>query len=337
MDVLITGAAGYLGRAVTARLLAGADLCDADGRAFRPHRLILADIVPVAENPAAALPAASTPAAVDAPRCEIRTGSLADPEFVAGLVGPELGAVFHLAGIVSGAAEADFEAGLAVNLDGSRRLLEALRADRSGRRIRLVHASSIAIYGVPLPARIDDDTQPWPTLSYGMQKLATELLITDLSRRRLLDGRSLRLSGVLVRPPIANGALSGFNSDLIREPLAGRPIVSPVSPAATLWVLSLARTVDNLLHAMRIDADAYGAQRGLLLPAVAVSIAEIVDALVAIAGPEVRRLVGYAPDPAIEPAFGRWPKPFTATRARGLGFVVDDGIAAIIDAYRRMR
>ena len=170
-----------------------------------------------------------------------------------------------------------------------------------------MHASSIAVYGAPLPDRIDDDTAPWPTLSYGAHKLAGELLIGDMSRRGLVDGRSLRLSGVVVRPAQPNGALSAFNSDLIRETLAGRPVISPVSPGATIWLQSIGRTVDNLLHAMALDPQALGPQRAVLLPAVACRIDEIVDAIGRIAGVEATRLVTYRPDERIEPMFGRWP------------------------------
>lgn len=326
MDVLITGAAGFIGRALVARLLAGASLRDGDGQPLRPSRLILADLV---------VPAASSfpRGGGDAPelvRCE---GDLSDPDFVATLVGPGTACVFHLAGVVSGAAETDFERGLRVNLDGSRALFDALRADRMiNHTVRVVHASSIAVYGQPLPTRIDDATQPWPTLSYGAQKLACELLIGDLSRRGLIDGRSVRLSGVLVRPPVPNGALSGFNSDLIREPLAGRPVVVPVSPEATIWIQSLSCTVSNLLHAMNLDASALGAQRAVLLPALAVSVGEIVDAIGAVAGAEAKRLVSYRPDPSIEPMFGRWPAPFVATRGVELGFASDPDVASIVRA-----
>lgn len=346
MDVLITGAAGFIGRALVARLVAGAELRDAAQRRYRPTRLILADrVAPSAGNdpggdpgndPGTAPTGADDPAVrpPTRPAVVVRQGDLADRDFVASLVGPDTVAVFHLAGLVSGAAEADFDAGLAVNLDGTRALLDAMRADRTGRPpMRLVHTSSIAVYGQPMPTRIDDDTAPWPTLSYGMQKLACELLIGDLSRRGLVDGRSVRLSGVLVRPPIANGALSGFNSDLIREPLHGRPVVAPVSPAATIWVQSLARTVDNLIHAMTLDAAALGHARAVLLPAVAARIDAIVAAIGEVAGADAMRLVSYRPDPAIEPMFGRWPAPFAATRALRLGFGVDEDAAAIVRDY----
>jgi nucleoside-diphosphate-sugar epimerase len=342
-DVLVTGAGGFIGRSLVARLQAGATLCDGRGQSFRPRRLVLCDTARPEQPPP--LEAAqqrqsrpsrpSRPGPDGGPVLDWRVGSVADRDFVESLADEETACVFHLAGIVSGAAETDFDAGLRVNFDGTRNLLETLRLraglpNGSPGPVRLVHASSIAVYGAPTPARIDDDTQPWPALSYGAQKLASELLIGDMSRRGLLDGRSVRLSGVVVRPPQPNGALSAFNSDLIREPLAGRPVVSPVSPAATIWLQSIGRTVDNLLHAMALDAGRLGAQRAVLLPALACRIDEIVDAVATVAGADAARLVSYRPDDRIEPMFGRWPRPFTATRALDLGFGVDDDLVSLI-------
>jgi nucleoside-diphosphate-sugar epimerase len=331
MDVVITGAGGFIGRALVSRLQAGATLHDSQGREFQPRRLVLCDTAP----PRSGLDRSG---GSGGPLLDWRIGSVADPDFVASLTGPETACVFHLAGIVSGAAEADFDAGIRVNLDGTRNLLEALKqlGDAPGRDsgpVRLVHASSIAVYGAPVPARIDDDTQPWPTLSYGAHKLASELLINDMARRGIVDGRSVRLSGVVVRPPQPNGALSAFNSDLIREPLAGRPVVSPVSAGATIWLQSVGATIHNLLHAMALDPAALKLQRAVLLPALACRIDEIVDTVARVAGEEARRLVTYRVDDRIEPMFGRWPRPFTATRALELGFRVDAGLETLISDY----
>ena len=159
--------------------------------------------------------------------------------------------------------------------------------------VRLVQTSSIAVYGAPIPARIDDDTQPWPTLSYGAHKLAGELLINDMSRRGLVDGRSVRLSGVVVRPRQPNGALSAFNSDLIREPLAGGRWSRRCPPAATIWIQSIGQTVDNLLHAMNSGRRRVRSQRAVLLPALACRIDEIVDAIGEGCRCRRRRLVSY--------------------------------------------
>lgn len=332
MNVVVTGAAGFIGRALVARLRRGAILRDASGREYLPDRLVLCD---TGDDPQAT---GAAPATVrDTPRTVWRKGSVVDRDFVSSLVDRETAGVFHLAGIVSGAAEADFDAGIRVNLDGTRNLLDAVRAQAGDRVVRLVQASSIAVYGAPLPARIDDDTQPWPTLSYGAHKLAGELLIGDLSRRGLLDGRSVRLSGVVVRPAQPNGALSAFNSDLIREPLAGRPVVSPVSRRATIWLQSLVQTVDNLLHAMNLDAPSFGQRRAVLLPAIACSIEEVVDAITQVAGKNTAALVEYRPDDRIEPMFGRWPRPFTAVRGLELGFGVDPDVLTLVRNYAQGR
>ena len=178
-------------------------------------------------------------------------GDIADPAHLDRLfaAGP-FDRVFHLAAIVSGAAEADFDAGRRVNLDATIGLLDHCRAQarRGGPVVRLVHTSSIAVFGTPLPARIDDATEAKPSLSYGTHKRVAELLIDDATRRGELDGRALRLSGVVVRPALPNGALSAFNSDVIREPLAGRDFTCPVGPDATIWVASRHSAVANLLH-----------------------------------------------------------------------------------------
>src|SRR4051812_22420581 len=210
MNVLVTGAKGFLGSALVDALRVG-------------HCVVATDR---------------------------DDGDIADPAHVRKLFETPIDRVFHLAAVVSGAAEADYDAGRRVNLEATQSLLEACRAQmrRGGPVVRFVHASSIAVFGTPLPARIDDTTAPAPTLSYGTHKRVAELLIDDLSRRGELDGRALRLPGVLVRPVLPNGALSAFNSDIVREPLAGREVTCPVSPEATIWVASRRTAIANLLH-----------------------------------------------------------------------------------------
>ncbi|MGZ8260981.1 MAG: NAD-dependent epimerase/dehydratase family protein, partial [Caldimonas sp.] len=223
--------------------------------------------------------------------------------------------------------EADFDAGRRVNLDATIALLDRCRAQalRGGPVVRFVHASSIAVFGTPLPARIDDATAPAPSLSYGTHKRVAELLIDDATRRGDLDGRALRLSGVVVRPPISNGALSAFNSDVIREPLAGRAYECPVGADATVWLTSRLAAVANLLHLAEVDGAAIGAQRAVTAPALAISIGAIVAALgrVDAAAPACIR---YTPQPAIEAQFGRWPRDCSFARVESLGLV---GVASI--------
>ena len=239
--------------------------------------------------------------------------------------------VFHLAAVVSGAAEADFEAGRRVNLDATIGLLDRCRtqARRGGPVARFVHASSIAVFGAPLPARIDDATEPRPRLSYGTHKRVAELLVDDATRRGELDGRALRLSGVVVRPPLANGALSAFNSDVMREPLAGRDYVCPVGADATIWVTSRRAAVANLLRLAQCDGAAIGAQRAVTAPALAVSVGEIVAALARVDAAAPAR-VRYRPQAAIEAQFGRWPRDCSFARAQALGLVGEASIDALI-------
>ncbi len=336
MELLITGAAGFLGRALAATLrtcpshlaaIAGVDPARA--------RLVLSDLVMPRDLAAAEAAATTSPLTV-----EWRCGDLADPAFARAIVGPETVAVWHLGGVVSGAAEADLARGLRVNLGATLALLEACRsrAAESGARadpVRFVFASSIAVYGAPLPPSIDDATPAVPAMSYGAQKLACEVLLADHARRGVVDARSLRLSGVVVRPPMPNGALSLFNSDLIRETAAGRRVVSPVSPQASVWIQSVDATVAQLCHAMAIDGNAFGPARSLLMPAVATRIADVVDEVGRATGRDTASLVDWRPDPAVEPGFGRWPLHFGATRARAAGFAADASLARIVAGHLR--
>jgi D-erythronate 2-dehydrogenase len=307
MRIVITGAGGFIGQSLAARLLS-------------PQAPVTIDRLTLTDRTA-------PPGTSDA-RATWHAGDITDPAFARTLIADDVDAVFHFAGIVSGAAEADFELGMRVNLDGTRHVLDACRA--LPRAPRFIYASSIAVYGRPLPDRIDDTTTPVPTLSYGAQKYACEQLINDYSRRGYLDGIALRWSGIVVRPPMPNGALSAFNSDIFRELLAGRPIVAPVSARACIWIHSIERCVDNLLHALALPTAAVGQQRALLAPAIAVTIDDIVEAVSTARGESVHKLIAYRPDPAIEPMFGRWPRQFTATRAASLGFRADQSLNEII-------
>ena len=298
--VLVTGAHGFIGRALVAALAAKGD-----------HEVLATD------------------------RAD---GDIADPAHVASLFARPVDLVFHLAGLASGAAEADFQAGQRVNLDAATLLLGACRRqiEAGGTVVRLVYSSSIAVFGTPLPARIDDATAPAPSLSYGTHKRVCELLIDDASRRGELDGRALRLSGVVVRPAGprgAKGARSAFNSDLLHEPLAGRDITCPVSAEATIWIASLPTTVANLLRLAEVDAAALGAQRAVTAPALAVTVAAIVAALGRVDGAAPAR-VSFAPDPHIEAQFGRWPLDCCFARAEALGLRRDVSLDAIVRAHR---
>ena len=292
MRVLVTGAAGFLGSALVAALRDGGRDVIATDRA---------------------------------------DGDITDPAHLDRLFAATVDRVFHLAAIVSGAAEADFDAGRRVNLDATIGLLDRCRAQkrRGGPVVRFVHASSIAVFGAPLPSRIDDATAPAPRLSYGTHKRVAELLIDDATRRGDLDGRALRLSGVVVRPPLANGALSAFNSDVVREPLAGRDYECPVGPDATVWLTSRRATLVNLLRMADVDGAAIGPQRVVTAPALAISIAEIGAALGRFDAAAPAR-VRYAPRPEIEAQFGRWPRSSSFARAESLGLARAPSIDALI-------
>ncbi len=292
MRALVTGANGFIGRALVAALDAGQDVVATDRD----------------------------------------DGDIADPAHLDRLFdAAPFDRVFHLAAVVSGAAEADFEAGRRVNLDATLGLLDRCRAQalRGECVVRFVHVSSIAVFGTPLPARIDDATAPAPSLSYGTHKRVAELLVDDATRRGELDGRALRLSGVVVRPPSRNGALSAFNSDVIREPLAGRDYACPVGPDATVWLTSRRAAVANLLRLAALDGAAIGAQRAVTAPALAVSVAEIVAALGRIDAAAPAR-VRFEPNAAIAAQFGRWPRDCTFARAESLGLVGAASIDALI-------
>ncbi|MBP8305896.1 MAG: NAD-dependent epimerase/dehydratase family protein [Burkholderiaceae bacterium] len=304
-SVLVTGAAGFIGRALS-RVLRADPLIAPDG-------LLLTD------------------RAIDGPGGV--AGDIADAALHQRLFVRPVDRLFHLAGIVSGAAEADFEAGLRVNLEATLALLECCRrqVQAGGPRVRFVYASSIAVFGVPLPARIDDHTAAVPTLSYGAHKRVIELLIDDYTRRGFIDGRALRLPGVVVRPPLPNGALSGFNSDLIREPLAGRSYTCPVGPLAITWLSSLPHVIGNLLRMSELPGDALGPVRTVNAPALAVSVAQIVAALAGLDAQAPAR-VRFAATPSAEltAQFGAWPLACAFERARALGLSADADLTALL-------
>jgi len=319
MRVLVTGAGGFIGLALV-DALAGAKT-DFFGAVPSDFSLALTDRV---ERPVGAPPGASW-----------TRGEIDDLALLDRLFDRPVDVVFHLAGVVSGAAEADYALGKRVNLDATIALLERCRAQvaAGGPVARFVYASSIAVFGTPLPARIDDATALEPTLSYGAHKRACELLLDDCTRRGFIDGRALRLSGVVVRPPLANGALSSFNSDVIREPLAGRSYVCPVSPDATIWIVSLKHTIANLARLAQVDGSALGPRRALTTPSLAVSIADIVAAI-GRADPAAAERIRFDPQPAIEAQFGRWPLDCSFERGRRIGLTCDTSIDDVIRTHR---
>jgi nucleoside-diphosphate-sugar epimerase len=252
-------------------------------------------------------------------------GNIAYPQFARSLITPDIDAVFHLASLVSGGAEQNFELGTKVNLDATRDLLEACRL--AGRCPKFVFASSIAVYGGV--DEVTDETPVAPRLSYGAQKLVCEILIDDYTRRGYVDGRALRLPAVLVRPGSPNTAVSGWTSALIREPLAGRDYVCPVRPDTRLACISLKKVIEGFVHAATLPADRLGARRTLLLTGISVSAQQMWDAVKDKATGKVR----FAPDPAIQPLMDRAPKKTFSKRSLDLGFPASASIEEIVREY----
>ncbi len=315
MRIVVTGAAGMIGRKLTERLV----LDGAIGDTAIAH-VTLSDIVEPTppENP---------PFAVDSVKADIGARDSAD-RLTAGR--PDV--IFHLGAIVSGEAEQDFDKGYRINLDGTRHLLEAIRA-LDAYRPRLVFASSIAVFGAPFPDPIPDNFFHTPLTSYGTQKAVDELLLCDYTRKGFVDGIGIRLPTICVRPGAPNKAASGFFSNIIREPLAGKDAFLPVSEDVMHWHASPRSAVDFFIHGAGIDGDAVGPRRCLTMPGVAATVAEQIAALRSVAGDRVADRIKRQPDEAIMRIVAGWPTRFSAERARELGFAADRDFAAIIRAH----
>lgn len=312
MDILVTGGAGFLGTRLIRALLAARDA----GRAGLPafDRIVSLDLVP---------------ASVDDPRVASRVVDIADPAAIMAEVRGEVAAIYHLAAVVSGQAEADFDLGMRVNVDGLRALLDAARA--LGSPPRFVFASSLAVFGGVLPPVVGDGQALVPASSYGVQKAIGELLVSDYARRGFVDGVALRLPTVVVRPGRPNAAASSFASGIIREPLAGIEAVCPVPPETRLWLSSPDAVVANLVHAATLAPMRGGA--AINLPGLSVTVAGMLDALERVAGRECRALVRERPDERIASIVCSWPGNFDVARSLDLGFVRDADFEAAVRQY----
>lgn len=315
MHVVITGAAGFLGQRLTHALLARGEL---DGRPLSRLTLIDRD-APVAPT--------------DRP-LEIvsRAMDITAPGALDSVLDARPDVIYHLAAVVSSAAEADLDLGLTVNFDATRALLEGCRA-RKLSTTRLVMASSVAVYGGELPDVLDDMTALTPQSSYGTQKAMCELLINDYSRRGLVDGRVLRLPTIVVRPGRPNAAASSFASSILREPLNGEAAVCPVSTDLELFVMSPGRVIEALTHGAEVPGDAFGASRSLMLPGITVSVAEMLDTLCEQGGEEALARVRHEPDARIAAIVASWPARFATRKAERLGFVGDRNFREIVEAF----
>jgi nucleoside-diphosphate-sugar epimerase len=311
--ILITGGAGMVGRKLMERLARDGVL----GGEPIAH-LSLADVV-VSDLPAGAMPGVETMVA-----------DLAEDGVAADLVSDRPDVIFHLAAVVSGEAEADFEKGYRVNLDGTRFLFDAIRTLGAKYCPRVVFASSIAVFGEPFPEVIGDDHSLTPLTSYGTQKAIGELLLGDYTHRRFFDGVGVRLPTICVRPGKANRAASGFFSNIIREPLIGEEATLPVPDDTRHWHASPRTAVEFLLHAATLGSDALGDVRCLTMPGVSVTVAEQIMALRRVAGDEAVRLIRREPDETVMRIVATWPRNFDTRRAHALGFRADADFEEII-------
>jgi len=260
---------------------------------------------------------------------ECVSGDLAASEVIAKALKPDTDSVFHLASVVSGGAEQDFDLGYRVNLDGTRHLLEACR--KLAKPPKLVFTSSVAAFGGKMPDVLDDSTTPTPQTSYGTQKVCCEYLIADYTRKGMLDGRSLRLPTIVVRPGKPNLAASSFASGIIREPLTGVDAECPVPDTTGVWILSPRRVVEAFMHAHDLPASAWPTNRVVNLPGITLSVREMLDAMGRVAGADVVKRVKFVPDQRIQNIVKTWPVRFRTDRANEMGFKAD---ASFEDAVR---
>ncbi|HKG75954.1 MAG TPA: D-erythronate dehydrogenase [Beijerinckiaceae bacterium] len=313
MHVLVIGAAGMVGRKLIERFAREGRLGES-----AIARVTLHDVV----DPT---PLAGAPFAVEA-----RASDFSEPGEAEQLVAERPDVIFHLAAIVSAEAEADFDKGYRINLDGTRRLFEAVRHVGGGYAPRLVFTSSIAVFGAPFPDAIGDEFLTAPLTSYGTQKAIGELLLADYSRRGFFDGVGIRLPTICVRPGKPNKAASGFFSNIIREPLKGEEAVLPVPDDVMHWHASPRAAVGFLIHAATMDTARLGDRRNLTMPGVAATVAEQIEALRKVAGDNVTKRIRRESDPTIQRIVAGWPRRFDARRACALGFEAEGSFEDII-------
>jgi nucleoside-diphosphate-sugar epimerase len=258
-------------------------------------------------------------------------GDLSEPSVLAAALQRDTASIFHLAAVVSGGAEADFDLGYRVNLDGTRALLEACRALAAPPKV--VYASSVAAFGGQLPEVLDDSTTPTPQTSYGTQKVIGEYLLADWTRKGMADGRSLRLPTIVVRPGKPNLAASSFASGIIREPLNGVVSECPVPDATGVWILSPKRVIEAFLHAHDLPASAWPSARVVNLPGITLTVGEMIDAMGRVAGKEVVERVKFVPDARIQGIVKTWPVRFRTERALAMGFRADADFESVVRDY----
>ncbi len=319
MQVLVTGGAGFLGSRLVNALLSRGSVITSRGDEESIDEILVADIAPPAQ-----------PFPKDK-RLKTRYGDFSEADAANQLINRNTGAVFHLAAIVSGEAEQNFDKGMHVNLEGTKKILEACRQQADCPRV--VFASSVAVYGGDMPDVIDDTTPLSPQTSYGSQKAMGELLVNDYSRKGFIDGRALRLPTIVVRPGKPNAAASSFASSILREPLQGAQINCPVSRKTGVWLLSPRQVVACFLRASDLAPDAWGASRSVALPGMTVTVEEMLEALSKVAGEDVAARVQFEPDPFIEKIVYGWPTRFSTERAEIMGFRADERFEDVVEAF----
>src|SRR6478609_251988 len=320
MKLLIIGAAGMIGRKLTARLVRDGKLA---GKAITHAHLV--DVI-APQTP----PNAPFTVALDA-------FDIAASYAASKLVAPRPDVIFLLASVVSGEAEADFDKGYAINLGGTHAIFEAIRREQTlsggAYKPRLIFTSSIAVYGAPFPEKIGDEFLAAPLTSYGTQKAICELLLGDYSRRGFFDGVGLRLPTICVRPGLPNKAASGFFSNILREPLAGKEAVLPVADSVRHYFASPRAAVGFFLHAATMDTSRIGPRRNLNMPGLSATVADELEALRAVAGEKTVALIRREPDETIIKIVAGWARDFDPARAKSLGFQADASFSAIINAH----
>lgn len=317
MKVLITGGAGFLGQKLAKQLLARGSLKDSDGVDQKIDKLLLVDVVEAND--------------FGDQRVKVIAGDISNPELMQQLITTEVQSIFHLAAIVSGQAEADFDLGMRINLDAARLLLEACRS--AGHKPKIVFTSSVAVYGGTLPEMVLDTTALNPQSSYGAQKAICELLLNDYTRKGFVDGRVLRLPTISVRPGAPNKAASSFASGIIREPLNGKPSICPASTDLRIWLLSPRYAIESLIAGHDLHSSVLGLNKSINLPGVSVTVGQMIESLRKISGDQVAARISVEPDSKVEAIVRSWPGAWDASRAKSLGLKADPNFESIIKAY----